>query len=154
MIYMKALATAMKLISLGTYVIGLNNFGKKNLMTTAWISQISSQPPMLSVAISKKHYTAELLEKGTLFSISVLTGSQKDVARRCGSTSGRDHDKLTAERVLYSQEGLPLISQSAGYIICQVTGIVAAGDHFLYLANVIDGKMESSDVMLYKDMGF
>ena len=148
---MKSVVTVMKLISLGTYVIGVNKLGKKNLMTVAWLSQISSQPPMLSVAISKKHYTAE---KGNLFAISALTSMQKDVARRCGSISGRDHDKLAAESVLYSQEGLPLISQAAGYFICQVAEIAVAGDHFLYLANVVDGKMESSDVMLYKDMVF
>ena len=43
------------------------------LMTAAWLSQVSGRPPMLMAAVSKSHYTAELLKASSRFSVSVLT---------------------------------------------------------------------------------
>lgn len=151
---MQSVSEVMSLISHGVYVIGVSDSKRNNLMTAAWLSQVSSKPPMLSVAVSKKHYTTELLEDSKTFSVSVLTEDQRDTAMRCGSVSGREKDKLACETVEYSEEGLPVIKKSAGYMICEIKSILEAGDHYMFVAEVIDGRSYSDNVMLYKKSVF
>ena len=68
----KAVQKAMNGITHGVYVIGVHTQEKDNLMTAAWLCQISSSPAMLAVAVSKGHLTAELIEKAGCFTVSVL----------------------------------------------------------------------------------
>ena len=85
----KNIRSAMNTMTHGVYVIGTHADGKYNLMTAAWLSQVSGRPPMLMAAVSKSHYTAELLKDSSRFSVSVLTKDQRETALKCGSVSGR-----------------------------------------------------------------
>jgi len=49
------------LLTHGVYIVGVKYGSKINGMTAAWVNQVSSQPPMISVAIGKTHYTSELI---------------------------------------------------------------------------------------------
>lgn len=66
----------MNAITQGVYVIGAKNGEKKNLMTAAWLTQISSRPNQILVAVSAGHYTAEMLQNNAHFTISVLAKGQ------------------------------------------------------------------------------
>ena len=88
----------MNAITQGVYVIGAKNGEKKNLMTAAWLTQISSRPNQILVAVSAGHYTAEMLQNNAHFTISVLAKGQEEVAKACGFVSGRNAEK-TAQRI-------------------------------------------------------
>ena len=45
----KNIRSAMNTMTHGVYVIGTHADGKYNLMTAAWLSQVSGRPPMLSL---------------------------------------------------------------------------------------------------------
>lgn len=58
---------ALDLLTHGVYIIGVKYGPKINGMTAAWVNQVSSKPPMVSVAIGKTHYTSELIPKAKFF---------------------------------------------------------------------------------------
>ena len=79
---------AMSAITHGVYVLGVHTPEKDNLMTAAWLCQVSSAPPTLAVAVSSKHLTTQLISQAGGFAVSVLSEEQRETALRNGSLAG------------------------------------------------------------------
>lgn len=148
------ITTAMSTITHGVYIIGVHAQDKYNLMTCAWLSQVSGTPPMLMVAVSKKHYTAALVKASGKFSVSVLTPGQKEIALRCGTVSGRDEDKLSHMDIAFANEELPFVRGAAAYLTCEVTSVYDSSDHYLFVAEVVWGETFSDEGLLYRKKEF
>ena len=150
---MQDVKTAMNALSHGVYILGVSAGGKANLMTAAWITQISSSPALL-VAVGKSHYTAPLIEEAGHFSVSVLSKDQRGIALRCGTVSGRNEDKLKGLDVVYTSDGDPLIRGAAAHLSCKVIQVYKDGDHILFCGQVTSGQYFSDDVLLYHHKEF
>lgn len=137
----------------GVYVLGVKSGETVNLMTAAWITQISSSPAIL-VAVGTSHYTAQLIREAGHFSVSTLRAGQRDIALHCGSVSGRNTNKLNGLSVTYSKAGDPLIADAAAHMECEVVNIYEDGDHTLFSAKIVDGKTFHDDYMLYRHKEF
>ncbi len=145
----KDIPAAMDTLTHGVYVIGSHAAKGDNLMTAAWLSQVSMKPPTIMVAVSKSHYTAELLKESERFSVSVLTPKQKDAALFCGSVSGRNESKLGGVEVEFLEGGLPFVKNSAAYLTCELRGSFPAGDHELFIGEVTSGRAFSEETLGY-----
>lgn len=134
---MELVQAALQQVTHGVYIIGTREGVRGNLMTAAWLCQTAKNPPMLAVAVGNTHYTAELIRRTNQFSVSILTERQRDIARICGSVSGRETDKTTLVPVCDTQYGLPGVADSAACLVCEVKQEIRAGDHVVYLAQVL-----------------
>ena len=139
----------MNAITQGEYVIGSKMGEKKNLMTAAWLTQISSRPNQILVAVASSHYTAEILQKEPIFNISVLANGQEAAAIACGRGSGRTVDKTQHPFCGTDAEGLPFIKDAAAYLCCEVRAVFQAGDHTLFAAEVLSGENCGREPMHY-----
>lgn len=146
------ISSAMTGITHGVYVIGTNSSERKNLMTAAWLVQVSGKPPMIAVAVSKGHYTAELIKESEKFSISVLGPEQKDIALKCGSVSGRSSDKLVKVEHVIKGSGLPYVKGAAMYLECMLSKIFEVNDHYLFVGVVTAGEKISDKRLLYNEI--
>ena len=133
----------MNAITQGVYVIGAKNGEKKNLMTAAWLTQISSRPNQILVAVSAGHYTAEMLQNNAHFTISVLAKGQEEVAKACGFVSGRNAEKTELVACIYDEKDCPIVKDSAAYMIC-----------VLFAAEVLDGENSGKEPMVYHKADF
>lgn len=138
----------------GVYVIGVKHKLKINAMTAAWVSQVSSKPPMISVAIGKRHYTANLLLKAKFFSVSFLSSEQKEVAKKYGFISGRDQDKLNEKDVMFKVTGAPILRNCAAYLECNLTKTIGAGDHILFVGTVVNADNKDKSILIYRSEDF
>ncbi|MGI6151468.1 MAG: flavin reductase family protein [Christensenellales bacterium] len=143
------LLAAMDTLTHGVYVIGTHTQKGENLMTAAWLCQVSMKPPTVMVAVSKGHYTAELLQEGGRFSVSVLTPAQRDVALHCGRVSGRQKNKLEGVDVAFSEDGLPFVKGSAAHLTCELRDTFAVTDHLLFIGEVVAAKAYSEETLRY-----
>ena len=142
------------LLTHGVYIIGVKYRSKINGMTAAWVNQVSSQPPMISVAISKTHYTSELISQAKSFSVNILSSNQMDLARKCGFSSGRDQDKLQEEEFMYQATGAPILRNCAAYLDCELFHQIELGDHILFIGKVIKANNNHEPVLIYKFSDF
>lgn len=142
------------LLTHGVYIIGVKYKSRINGMTAAWVNQVSSQPPMISVAIGKSHYTSELIPKAKSFSVNILSPDQIGVARKCGFVSGRDQDKLQEKEVTYQATGAPILSNCAGYLDCELSHQIEVGDHILFVGTVIKANSKNQPVLIYRSSDF
>lgn len=130
---------AMSALSHGVYVLGVHTPEQDNLMTAAWLCQVSGSPAMLAVAVSDGHLTADMIRSAGRFTVSVLSEAQKDIAIACGTVSGRKEDKISRVDTEYTKSGIPMISRSIAQLECKVVDInTATGNHTIFIAEVID----------------
>lgn len=141
---------AMGALTHGVYLLGVHTPEKDNLMTAAWLCQLSAKPATLAVAVASAHLTAALIEKAGSFAVSVLTPSQKALATRCGTVSGRDADKLAGVPTHPSALGHPIADGSAAALECRVTKTVALDDHVVFIAEVVAGEKQSDEVLRFQ----
>jgi flavin reductase (DIM6/NTAB) family NADH-FMN oxidoreductase RutF len=112
-------------------------------MTVSFFSEVAHHPTTLWVSIAKSSYTHKLLEELGKFSLIVLNQSQKDIALRCGSISGRDSDKCATLDLYSGPEGYLFLNGALASTACAVRERVSVGDHTLFVADILQTDIES-----------
>jgi flavin reductase (DIM6/NTAB) family NADH-FMN oxidoreductase RutF len=142
-------------LSTGVYVVGAAHGGTRNAFTAAWVMQVSYDPLMLALSINSQHATYPLVRESRAFTVNVLKSGALDVARRFGTRSGREEDKLVGVAWHPGKSGAPVLNDALAYFDCEVADSIRAGDHELIVARVIDGQILDADAtpMSYAETG-
>jgi flavin reductase (DIM6/NTAB) family NADH-FMN oxidoreductase RutF len=131
----------------GVYVVGAAHGGRRDAFTAAWLMQVSFDPLLVALSMNPGNATAPLLLESGRFAVSVLARGQLDLARRFGTRSGREEDKLAGVAWRPGHGGAPILDGAAACLECEVTGTHAAGDHRLVLARVVGGRVLREDAV-------
>lgn len=152
---MKQIAALCRRLTLGVYVVGVAAEGRRNGFTAVWITQVSFDPLLLALAINPTGASYPLLQAGRGFTISVLKRGQLELARRFGTGSGRDQDKLAGIRWRPGRNGAPILEEALAYFDCELIESLPSGDHHLVLGRVIDGRILAADAepLTYAETG-
>jgi flavin reductase (DIM6/NTAB) family NADH-FMN oxidoreductase RutF len=139
----------------GVYVVGVANGGRVDVFTAAWIMQVSFDPLLLALSINPANASYPLLHSGGSFTVNVLKREQLELARRCGTQSGRERDKLTGVRWRPGRHGAPILEEAVAYFECELGDSMRSGDHDLVVGRVIDGRVLAPDAvpMAYAETG-
>jgi flavin reductase (DIM6/NTAB) family NADH-FMN oxidoreductase RutF len=142
-------------LTYGVYAIGVANGEQRDAFTAAWVMQVSFDPLLLALSINPDNASYPLLHGGGGFTVNLLKREQLDLARRLGTRSGRDQDKLAGIRWHPGRTGAPILDETLAYLDCEVTGRTRAGDHELVLGRVVDGKIldRSAAPLTYAETG-
>lgn len=122
------------------FITSISRDGKPNVMTGAWATPVSDEPPMVVVCISKESYTAELIKQTKEYVINIPTKKLLGALWTCGKTSGRDADKFKKAKLKIipaAKQKAPLISDCIGYIECKVWKTVDAGECYAFFGKVL-----------------
>jgi flavin reductase (DIM6/NTAB) family NADH-FMN oxidoreductase RutF len=152
---MNEVTTLFRRLTYGVYVVGVADGDERDAFTAAWVMQTSFDPLLLALSINPEHASFPLLQAGGGFTVNVLKQNQQDLARRFGTRSGRDEDKLAGIRWRPGRTGAPILDDALAYFDCELSGEMGAGDHDLTLGRVIDGRVLDPDAapLLYSDTG-
>jgi flavin reductase (DIM6/NTAB) family NADH-FMN oxidoreductase RutF len=112
-------------------------------LIATFVSQASIVPelPRVLVALSKQHFTHEMVEASSAFALHLLAEEQLELVWRFGLESGRDHDKFAGLEVTTAVTGSPLLAATIGWLDCRVETKLDIGDRVLYVADVLEGKV-------------
>jgi flavin reductase (DIM6/NTAB) family NADH-FMN oxidoreductase RutF len=142
-------------LTLGVYVVGVASAGERDGFTAAWVMQVSFEPMLLALSINPANASYPLLQGGGGFVVNVLKRGQLELARRFGTRSGRDVDKLVGLRWRPGHNGAPILEDALAYLDCALAGNMRSGDHELVLGRVVDGLIldRASQPLAYADTG-
>lgn len=124
--YNKYAKEVLEAVSKGAF-LNVSAEGKDNTMTIGWgaLSYIWRKPVFI-VMVRYSRYTYDLLEKTDVFSVSIPFGDAfKEALKRCGTLSGRTHDKwqeagLTKQPA--HQVAAPLVAGCDVHYECKIIG--------------------------------
>jgi len=142
-------------LTTGVYVIGVAHARQTNAFTAAWLMQVAFDPLLVALSVNASSASYPLLVESSAFVVNVLQQDQLELARHFGTRSGRDGDKLEGVRWRAGQFGAPVLSDAVAFLECRVTSSVAAGDHVVVIAEVVDGAVLEEDAipMRYDETG-
>ena len=135
------LASAMGRIPSGLFVLTLSRGDIETGMLASWVQQSSFQPPLISLAINPKRDLAGLLTAESLFTLNILEDTQTDMIVHFGRGFALNEPAFTDLDVIRGQSNGPILAEALAFLTCQVKSRHPAGDHDLFVAQVIDGRM-------------
>ena len=139
----------------GVFVITTKKGDKVNGMTAAWVSRASFKPPLLSVSIGKTRYSHDLIKDSGVFAVNVLSDKQIAEGKHFGFKSGGKTDKFEGIEYETRKTGSPILPETAGYFDCKVVNTCDAGDHTIFIGEVVDAEAyEDNNPLLYKHKDF
>ncbi|WP_129409071.1 flavin reductase family protein [Marinitoga lauensis] len=129
-------------------IVTINSNGTLNGITVAWITRVSIKPPMIAISIGKQRYSYELLENIDKFGVCILSKEQKDLAKLFGSKSGRNVNKFENVDFELTKNGIPKIKNIVAFFECKIVNKADAGDHVIYIGEVINQEILKTDTPL------
>ena len=125
-------------ITQGMYILSTQGAG----CVVDAVSQVSGgEEPLIAVAVMKKNFTNEQMHRERTFALSVLgVDGDHSLIKTFGFCSSRDRNKFEGVDTL-TIEGVPVIRNSLGYMVCEKTAEIENETHTLFI-----GKMTEGDV--------
>ena len=115
-------------------------------MTANAVMSLSLDPPLVVVSVDKNAQIYECLKDGQIYAINILTRDQKDISTLFATTGPKDFSGL---RWKVSETGAPILNDTLGYVDCKLTDVLAAGDHDLFVGEVVAGELGEGAPLLF-----
>lgn len=137
-------------LSYGVYVISTLDGERHTGCIANSVMQITSSPASIAISINHDNYTNSCIEKCGKFAVSILSeGTDPGIIGTFGFQSGKDTDKFAAVSHHIS-EGLAVLDDCCGYIVCKVTGKLETSTHTIFLGEAVEGDTKGdSPAMTY-----
>jgi flavin reductase (DIM6/NTAB) family NADH-FMN oxidoreductase RutF len=120
--------------------IAKDKSGRANPVTLGWTMIVSGNPPMMSIAVAKKHYSIETITHSKCFTISFPSADMADAALFFGSKSGRNIDKFAefdCKTELAQEIDSLLLADAVANFECTLESQIPAGDHIIFVGNIV-----------------
>lgn len=149
--------TVLRHISYGMYAITAAHDGERGVFTANWLSQVSFEPPLVVVSVEQDSATLPLIRGSGRFAICPFTADQRQLAADLGRPKSRAGDKYAAFNLatIETAAGVPVLTDTLGYVVCEVRAELPAGDSVVVLAEVIDaGVLNEGEPLTMRAAGF
>ena len=133
----EGLKAALGRIPSGLFAAGAVLEGRRIGMLCSFVEQAGFKPPMISLAVGVDRPMRRMLDHGGPFSLNIL--GAEDKALLAAFASGREEDPFAAFKLVENGYHLPQLADALAWLACRPCGSVAAGDHVVYVAEVIAG---------------
>ena len=131
---------ALRKLGYGLYVIGSRKGDNLNGQVANTVFQVSSEPPIIAVSISKNNLTHEFIKESKIFTASVLCqDTPLSFIGHFGFKSGRDIDKFEGINYKIGKTQAPVVIENAvAYLEVKVTQEVDVGTHTIFIGELVD----------------
>ena len=133
-------------IGYGLYVLTAAEGDKDNGCIINTVMQVTSDPLQIVIAVNKKNYTNEMIQRTKKFNVSILSESAKfELFEHFGFHSGRDTNKFADFRdTKRSPNGVLYITQNTNaFMSAYVKQEIDLGTHTLFIAQLVEAEVLS-----------
>lgn len=134
------LAPALGKISSGLYIATARINDTPVGMLCSFVEQAGFEPPLVSLAIAPGRPISPVLDSGSPFALHVLSKENNELLK--SFARGGTPESFAGHALVENEYGLPVFAEAWAYLIARVVGQLPAGDHTLYLAEILDGALQ------------
>ncbi|ARI78683.1 flavin reductase family protein [Halobacillus mangrovi] len=136
--------TAMGKFATGVTVIASEVDGQVHGMTANAFMSVSLDPKLILISIDKRAKMNEVIQKASKFTVNILSGDQKEMSM---IFAGQIKENKHVEFETF--EDLPVIENSLVSLACNVYQAHEAGDHTLYVGEVINLNVQDGEPLAF-----
>jgi len=114
--------------------------GQHNVMPLAWHMPLSTDPPLVAIAVEQSRHTVELISHGQEFALNFPGRPLLHHVQYLGALRGDSIDKFEAtqlETFAPTHINAPLVAGCAAWVECEVQESLPFGDHVLFVGLVV-----------------
>ena len=118
----------------------VNEAGKPNIITLAWVGVVNSDPPMIGISIRPERYSHACVKQSREFVVNLPSEEMVRKVDACGVLSGRETDKFSSmewKQVTAQKVRPPLIDECPVQMECVVKETISLGSHDLFLGEIV-----------------
>jgi len=113
--------------------------GRENVMTLAWATPLSEEPPLLGIAVGKESLTAQNIKETKEFVLNIPDEKLLSAVWVCGTKSGREVDKFVKANLTKTKARFvrpPYIKECLAQIECRVKKVIDCGECFFFVGEI------------------
>jgi flavin reductase (DIM6/NTAB) family NADH-FMN oxidoreductase RutF len=129
----------------GIYILTIGTGERATGMLASWIMQAGFEPPMVSVAVRHGRYVGEWIAAGQPFNLNLLGESQADLRKHFSGGFEPGQPAFDGLQIAHCARGVPILCDALGHLECEPVRHADSGDHRVFLANVVRGKLLDAD---------
>jgi flavin reductase (DIM6/NTAB) family NADH-FMN oxidoreductase RutF len=120
-------------------------------LTVNSFTSVSLDPPMILICLNHASGVIDWFRQSEHFGISILEEAQQGIS---GQFAQRGHDRFNGVAWHRGETGVPLLDNALGSMECRVSQMVRAGDHDVFIADVVRATTGSGRPLIYFDSGY
>ena len=136
----KPWAQALGRVASGLFIVTVRRGDGETGMLASWVQQCSFEPPLVSFALKRGRWVAAWLTAGAPLFVNVLDDTQTDMIVHFGRGFAEGDPAFDGLEVERTEAGV-VLADALACLECRVRSSVPAGDHDLFLAEVVGGRM-------------
>ncbi len=150
----KDISKALKKMEYGVYVVTVGKGNDGNAFTASWLTQVSSEPPMIALSVHNKHQSCPRLKEVGAFAVNMIAKGQEVVAKTYYGPAESGYEKLKSAIIKNAPiTGSPLLNGTIGFLDCKIVQNVTTGNHTLFIAEVAAAMIETDAPILTSENG-
>ena len=112
----KQITSALKKIEYGVYIVTMGEGQQRECIHRQLDLQVSSEPPIIALAVHNKHQSSRLLKEAGGFVINFIAASTPEVAKTYYGPAESGYQKLKSASVTDAPvTGAPILNGVAGF---------------------------------------
>jgi len=143
---------ALQKLGYGLYVVCSRSEDKLNGQIANTLFQVSSEPPVIAVAINRQNLTHEFISRSKVFTGSILSQETPlSYIGNFGFKSGRQLDKFKGVDYKLGETSAPIVlDHTLAYLEAKVLNQIEVGTHTIFLGEIVGGDIvKEGDPMTY-----
>ena len=111
---------------------------RPNFLAAAWVVRVNFQPPMIGVALGKRHFTNGGIHDNKVFSVNIPGTDLMEKTDYCGIVTGKTVDKSGLFEVFYGElEKAPMIRECPLCLECRLIQEVDLPVDTLFIGEIV-----------------
>jgi flavin reductase (DIM6/NTAB) family NADH-FMN oxidoreductase RutF len=120
-------------------------------MTASAFCSVSLSPPLVLACIDEKADMIEFLRSAEHLGVNVLSEEQEALSRRFAEIEGDRFEGVGFKRGV---TGVALLDNALAHLECRIVDRHPAGDHTIYVAEVLEAEAFGSRPLIYYRSGY
>ena len=139
------LATALAGLATGIYVLTVRAGERQHGMSSSWATQVSGIPVLVMAAVDQQHVTHQMVLESGAFALNIIGTQSKHLEDYFYSRRARQPDNLAPFTLEIGRTGTPLLQDALASLDCRLVSTHVAGDHTLFIGEVVEARVRSTD---------
>jgi flavin reductase (DIM6/NTAB) family NADH-FMN oxidoreductase RutF len=128
----------------GIFILTVGTGSRATGMLASWVMQAGFEPPMVSVAVKLGRYVCDWLSESQPFVLNLVGDGQKTLLKHFSQGFEPGKPAFEGLEITHCARGVPILKDALGHLECEPSGHVDSGDHRVFLAKVVRGRLSEA----------
>jgi flavin reductase (DIM6/NTAB) family NADH-FMN oxidoreductase RutF len=129
----------------GIFILTIGTGSRSTGMLASWVMQAGFEPPTVSIAVKLGRYVCDSISEGQPFVLNLVGEGQKTLLKHFSHGFEPGTPAFEGLEITHCARGVPILKDSLGHVECEPAGHVDSGDHRVFLAKVVRGRLNNPE---------